>query len=603
MVEPGDTPATKDAELGIVERAIIVGAATIAGLALWMADWSIRHHVEPFDGMAFWYPWSVAFISSALILGLCIVFWRDLRLWIVGAGIVGLFGGLSAYGASQFEVNDHFPGVGFVMILSTSLSALFYTAVPFVQVFLRTGSFKINYPSLFQHSWDNGLLGVLSLGFSGLCGLLLILWAKLFKLIGIEFFEGLFSENAFVYLFTGLTLGIGLVVGRTQHRALATFQKIVFAIFQSLLPVVAFVAVIFVLALPITGMERLWNTGAASAILMAFMSVTILLTNGVYRDGSMGRPYSALVRRMVELGLIVLPAYGAIAGYALWLRVDQHGWTTERVWATALCAALSALAGGYAYAVLRPGERWLGRVSVVNPVVAVFAIGFLLAANLPWVNPRAISVASQVGRLIDGKVDVEQFDFGYLRFFSGKEGLAALERLRDDPRIKAMPNVSPRVDEALSAKSRYELLADQRARGLRTTDDVRARLVVYPIDAAVPSDFLERFITTDDHPFRYCMLSVGKCTLIEMDLDDDQSFELVLFDSNLKIRAFVYARGEEADWRQVAAAHLVTKSKNAAIDFREGIDAGKVGAVAPDPKWNSLRVGGLRFEIQTQLPE
>ncbi|EHN76789.1 hypothetical protein SMCF_3695, partial [Streptomyces coelicoflavus ZG0656] len=59
----------------------------------------------------------------------------------------------------------------------------------------------------------------------------------------------------------------------------------------------------------------------------------------------------------------------------------------------------------------------------------VLAVAAVLALFSPLLDPARLSVADQVARLERGAVKPQDFDFDFLRFDSGKAGLAALDRL------------------------------------------------------------------------------------------------------------------------------------------------------------------------------
>ncbi|WP_252721116.1 hypothetical protein, partial [Acinetobacter nosocomialis] len=80
--------------------------------------------------------------------------------------------------------------------------------------------------------------------------LLLWLWSALFQLLDVTFFRDLFRQDAFIALATGSLAGFGVLIGRTQHRAIQITRQVLFAICRGLLPLLSFIAVLFVLSLP-----------------------------------------------------------------------------------------------------------------------------------------------------------------------------------------------------------------------------------------------------------------------------------------------------------------------------------------------------------------
>ena len=123
----------------------------------------------------------------------------------------------------------------------------------------------------------------------GLTWLLLWLWAALFQLVDIGFFRTLFRDDAFIALATGTLFGFGVLIGRTQHRAIQTVRSVLFAVGRGLLPLLAFIALLFVLSLPFTGLEPLWRTRSAARVAS--------VTSSQIPTASTGRPRSSRSRR------------------------------------------------------------------------------------------------------------------------------------------------------------------------------------------------------------------------------------------------------------------------------------------------------------------
>ncbi|WP_210217163.1 DUF4153 domain-containing protein, partial [Klebsiella pneumoniae] len=132
-----------------------------------------------------------------------------------------------------------------------------------------------------------------------------------------------------------------------------------FAICRGLLPLLSFIAVLFVLSLPFTGLAPLWATRSAASLLLVLAVLLISLANAVYQHDDGTPPYPAWLRRLVEASLLALPIYAGLALYAMSLRVSQYGWTLSRFWGAAVAVLIAGYAIGYAFAALRRHGRWL----------------------------------------------------------------------------------------------------------------------------------------------------------------------------------------------------------------------------------------------------
>ena len=189
-----------------------------------------------------------------------------------------------------------------------------------------------------------------------------------------------------------------------QRRPIEVLQPILFAVLRALLPLLAFISLLFLTMLPFTGLEPLWQTRRAAVLLLTIVALMVLCTNAVYGDG---RPpllttsvYPRWVRRVVELSLVALPAYALLALYALWLRVDQHGWTPDRLHGALAALLLAAHALGYAAGLLRPRAAGaLPALASVNVSLSWLAMAVLVGTLTPLLDANRISVASQMARL------------------------------------------------------------------------------------------------------------------------------------------------------------------------------------------------------------
>lgn len=591
-----DAPETPT-DLAATKRWIIVAIAFLQGVALLAAYHGLRGDYPPFMTEFGWLTWVVVVISAPTAVALCLTDWRDTHPWAYGAIVAVVLGGSTAHVGYQLTGHGGLSTLPLMFPLGVGLAILVFIATPFAQCWLTHRRPDFDYTDLFHHAWNNTLTLVVALVFTGLFWLLLILWQVLFSLIEIEVFSDVFGNEGFIYPFTGLALGLGVVIGRTQQRAVIMLRMIVLAVFKGLLPVVAFVAILFILSLPFAGLELLWKTDSAASILMIFMIALITFTNGVFQDGGQNAPYPKLVRRMVEAALVLLPLYGVIAGYGLWLRIVQHGWTSYRVWAVIICLTLTLYAVSYAHGALRPKAIWLGGIARQNVLVAQFIIAILVITNLPWVNPRAIGVASQVQRLLDGTTDAGRYDFSYLRFEAGRDGVEALKALRADPRISAIPSAVKAMDHALaSSDNLYDGPNNPHKRAL-VESEIRESLAIYPADAILPPALLTAFTKIDTPRIRACLGSRKGCVIFPVDLNRDQNAEYVLFDGDDTYSSFViYAQGEAGEWDWLGWGRLSNGRGKSADELKTALQRGEIKTRAHD--WDRLFIGELEMTFR-----
>ena len=395
---------------------------------------------------------------------------------------------------------------------------LLYIAVPFAQIFQASGRARFPYSQLFEHSWNNFFIGLVAVFFTAAVWSIVGIWGSLFEVIGIEFFQELFTSLGFVYLCTFASFGLGLSLGRANAAVISTLRRITLMVAQVLLPLVAAIALLFLAALPATGLEPLWQTGRATPLALALSAFFTVLLNGVYEEGERRPDYPSPLIRVLEVAVLLMPAYAAIALYGTGVRVSQYGLTPARFYALLFGAVASIYAVGYSVAVLRHRPPWLGTLKPVNVGAALFVAALAIAVQLPLLDPLRLSAENQAARLREGRVAASEFDFATLRFQLGRHGweqLAALEVMTAHPEAEIIRESVARVRAAESIWT-----ARQPAR----PDLSPAQFRTLPEDLAFPPGLLEAIARDrSDLSGEHCE-RLG-CTLLGVDLERDGGLE------------------------------------------------------------------------------
>jgi hypothetical protein len=515
---------------------------------------------------------------------------RTARLAALAAG-VGLVYGLVAtwvgLGLPQAEAASH-AGQDRVFTWILASVVTLYVLGPFLQIYQRTGRLSFPYDDLFLHSWNNFFVALVGALFTGALWTVLLLWAALFKLIGVEIFDDLFTKPVFVYSVTGAAVGFGLALGRESERVVATLRGITLKVFAGLLPLVCFVALLFLATLPLTGLDRLWGTDHASALLLGWVAVSVLFFNAVYQEGHRAEPLPPLALRLVEAGLLALLGFLAISAWGLWQRVAQYGLTPSRMWAVLLWLVLAAYALGYAVAVLRRGSPWLPLGRPVNRAVAWLVVGLGLLAHTPLLDPLGWSARSQYERLRDGRVAAGDFDYGYLRFQLGRAGTERFEELALLESHPEIETIRAGVAEARSVSGYWEW--EQRH---RPGADLAGLEVLAPGTAA-PEGLLEAIRRNPDLRGQKCTAEVT-CTLFLAEISDGPPDEWILIVGPARwARLYVFGEDESGDFHYRGS--LATSGNPApSLDLPSAIRADGVRSV-PSP-YRDLLIEGVRYRL------
>lgn len=342
-------------------------------------------------------------------------------------------------------------------------------AAPLFQTIRDEGARRLPYVPVHAHAWANIVLWCAAWAFVLIAWLLLQLLAELFQLIGIGLLRELLDTSWANWMLVGGTLGGAVGLLRDRDRVVGLLQRVVTTILSVLAPVLAVGLVLFELALPFTGLDRLWEqTRATTPILLACVFGAFILANAVIGTGPEEEAKNRVLRwSAMALGAAMLPLV-AVAAISTGLRIGQYGFTPERLWAIVFVAIAAACALLYFYALVRGRTAWADRVRPANIRLAIGICIIALLLATPLANFGAISTNSQLARLDAGEVPPAEFDWRALRFDFGPSGVAALERLKAEA---TRPEVRQLAAAALAAQWPHDIASAEdrrpRARNLR----------------------------------------------------------------------------------------------------------------------------------------
>ncbi|HEX5182309.1 MAG TPA: DUF4153 domain-containing protein [Allosphingosinicella sp.] len=402
--------------------------------------------------------WSAAF---ALVVGL-----------VVG-GVTWSNGSWSSWGSNEAW-----------QLFSALLAVII--AVPLFQTVRDAGRARLDYQALHAHSWTNAILWAAAWAFVLIVFLLALLLSQLFNLIGIHQLKDLLDKRWFDWLLAGGAFGAGIGLLRDRDRMLVMLQRVVTAILSVLTPVLAVGLVLFVLALPLTGLAPLWSeTKATTPILLVCILQAFVLVNATIGNSADEEARAKVLRyAALALAIVMLPL-GIVAAVSTIKRIDQYGLTPDRLWAVTFI--LIALACGLFYlaTVAMRRRSWAEGVRRVNIRLAIGICALALFLALPIVSFGAISAGNQLWRIRTGRVAPEKADWAALRFDFGPSGQRAVERLAatsSNPRVRTL------AQTILKAKDRY---AANMLTGQAQAAQLPRIVHVLPQQVPVPSALLD----------------------------------------------------------------------------------------------------------------
>ena len=358
------------------------------------------------------------------------------------------------------------------------ISMAVFLVLPFFQCRMAAWSWKFPYSEIFFQFCRNLFLlfqaGIVIAVFWGL-----LVTAGLFGLPNVPFL--IFNPITAVPL-SSLTIAISLSVA-VKHPGIDSLGRWILSVLAWLLPFFSVLSVMFILCLPFSGLQKLWNTGQASTLMLLLQFGTIILANAAYLDGTKPVFPNKYANFLARASLLCLPVYTALCLYSLGLRIQQYGLTTDRIQAMFLTITAGIWGLGYAGAVIL--RKWPGSIGRVNITSILFMIIIVLLMNSPLLDPYRLASENQYQRLMTGKIPPEDFDYIYTRFSLGRYGSAILSELeknggtRIQSGVKAARNIDPEeylnytVTGILPKSRRLEIVRNAKVfpHGAKLTDE------------------------------------------------------------------------------------------------------------------------------------
>ena len=535
---------------------VYLAVGLLQGLALWAAS-------EAWPHAAGWRILCSALLAFTVIGGWQVqLLWGGLceagrwRLVLAAAALPAvLAGGL----ALQFEQPRWYylgESVGTLLLWSNLILA--YVLTPFIQARDIDHRWRVDYAALYRHAINNGLLLFMALLMLAAFWLLIWLWAGLFKLVGIRLFATLFESSGFIWVASATVVAIGLWIGLERGQLVDALRNVLQAMCRFLLPLTVLILLLFVVCLPFTGLQPLWETRHATPILLAMVFAHVALLNGVVQDGRQAVHYPRALRVLVDASSLCLPLLAGLAVYALWL-------------------ALTA-------AVLQRRDGWLAGLRQSNPLLALVSVALLLLMYLPPLSPLQLSAANQYQRLLDEQVPAERTDLGALRFQLGQPGRDQLEKLRQR---MVEPGLTDARREQLQADLQRLDKADSYWNWRHEHDMANTAPVPWigePLEDA--GGALAQAIATQGCD--------GDCALFAVDLDDDSQPEVLLLRGARQRIVTVLGRGDTGTWRWIGHLRTTDQQTLDGETLKQQIERGALQVVAP--RFKALEIDGIRLE-------
>lgn len=556
---------------------LMILISLMQGLGLLYLHQAIELHYWP-HGQP---EWLFAFYSVMFIWPIMLLLGLDqnngramVKVTLPFALVSGLLGYYVGHQVTPIE-HIRFNALLFSFVLTMAIAT--FKALMYSQQWARGE--RVTYSALFLWSWRNFLTLSLALLFAGSFWLLLMLWAALFKAINIDFFSNLFEQRWFYYPAIALANGFGIIIFRKLTHIIDTITRLQQALIKFLLVLLSLVSLLFLGALPFTGLEPLWESGGSSLILW-MQALILFFVNAVYQDEPDNWPYSVWLHRFIYISIAILPVYSLISFYGLSLRIDQYGWSLSRFWAYLIWFLLALFAIGYVWGIAKYRDSWTHQLSRTNVAIGLVVLVVMLSVNSPLLDFRKMVVADQLQRLADNKVTVEDFDLSYFRRHLARPGYEGLQTLKAKYG-ESHPSLLVRIN-ALYANSNNE-------RPSSTRDEFIAAITLLSDN---PPEALLMAIYQQETKNHWNIQQTQQYFLQALDLDKDGNQEYLWIEKKHEHTVIKLFFQQDQQWKSSYLGSF-REDKDSVDQFYQALLAGEIKVVPS--RWNDVIIGDQRF--------
>lgn len=445
-------------------------------------------------------------------------------------------------GESRFISGDDFR----LFVFNVSFIILVFITLPFIQFYVNTSSFKFIYSELFRKSWNNFFIINTSFLFLGIFWLIIALWVALFKLIDIGFFKDIFLTSEFTCIISPAIFAVGIEMTNRYKHIIEKQRETVITLFKALLPLIAFISIIFIVSILFQGLEPLWKTKKTSQILISFMLLMIFLFNGVYQGGERESTYPKYIDYLIKAMIFLMPLYSVIILYSVDIRINQYGLMPTRFMGEIIGSILFLYSAGYLISIFKKGDTWLPFVKKVNIAMVYVIILSILLINSPILDPIKSSADNQIRRLVNGKTPAKDFDYGVLKFKLGKYGREKLESLLEITDHKEYAIIKEQVEMTQKQTGYYRWKESISSKYLKEEE-----LTIITKDNKLPDGLFEKIKDTTQSYFIDSCRKEKDCIVFSLNVDDDKELEYLFVTSGKRYYSmFLFDKNKEGEFER-----------------------------------------------------
>ena len=517
-------------------------------------------------------------------------FWLLLSLMIIGGlGFYDVWRNDMAYAflpAGGGSEKTRFPSP----LLFVFLSAGYFIAHSLVLSAAQDHTRIAKYSTHFEIAWKLMIQLAFSVMFVGALWAALWLGSALFMLVKLNFLKQLLEQSWFAIPVTVFAFACAMHITDVRPAIVHGIRSLLLVLLSWVLPITTLIVVGFLASLLVTGLQPLWATKSATAVLLGAAATLVVLINAAFQNGEIGAGLPRVIRLSAKLAALSLLPIAGIAIYSLGLRVAEYGWTTDRIIAAACLLVASCYALGYAWAALQRAG-WLTLIAPVNMAAAYVILAVLLGVFSPVADPARISVNSQVDRLMTGVTSADKFDFAYLKFQGVRYGQAALERLKNQTHGADAAVIREKARRVLEKKNPIQLNA-----ATASSAEVASNITVWPQQMKLPESFNKQNWGANKRSWELpsCLKQADTpCDAFLLDVDSDGKREVILIGHGPMANSAVLTDDADGSWSVLG---YFPRDLIECKSLREKLLAGEFQLIPR--RVRDLEIAGQRIEIQ-----
>ena len=470
--------------------------------------------------------------------------------------------------------------------------------LPFIIGAFERPAKYLDYEFLYDTAWVifiRYILGALCAG-GGL--LVIFLFAVALSIVGIDILLISLRDEFWLCTILGGLFGLSVAIFHETKWIISSVLYLAELLLRAFLPIVAVLSTLFVFGLILQGGFQ----GAGDTFLtggsVTFSAGSILAAGVIFCTAVISSSTSRIVRNIYMIWAVRVMAVNGIILFiviiwAIFLRVQQYGWTPSRLIICYLSVIAAVYAIGHFYAAIRPKFN-VDVFRKTNILASVVAITGGVLWFTPVIDALSISAKSQEQRIISNKEGAAKALWEMQNEW-GLAGKAAVARIKDienkgDDLVKALSN--------FDARSKHDWRWNQHFERQVNTDKIK----LVPENHPYKANLFDIDSSLNRAAARFCgdhKSKEHKCYAIPVELfsmfegDEIYMFALRGHERKKPIKSAVLYRKSDRYWATAYNVVLERSEKNSVELFEKIVNGFEIA----DVSIQALTIDGQKYIV------